>query len=96
MKTRREILNGFNAYLAKYNGKEPDAAICSIVFYGAEGDTEVIVKLNCEVEDPFDDKFFFYCKHIEGLFSILGEDSDYEDFYVKEVYEFIDSKEYFS
>ena len=95
MKTREEIINGFNAYCTKHEGREPDAVICSVRFYDEEEDVEVFVKLNCEVEDPWDETFFFYCKHINGLFSVFGEDSNYEDFYIREVYEFINTKEYF-
>lgn len=94
MKTIRDLINGLNTYLAEHNGKEPDAVICSVKFYDDEEDMEVLIKLNCEVENPFDYDFFFYCKHLNGLFSILGEDSNLEDFYVNRVYEFVDSKEY--
>lgn len=95
MKTIEEIINGFNDYCAKHEGKEPDAVMCSVRFYDDDEDMEVCVKLNCEVENPFDDKFFFYCKNINDLLSIFREDSNNEDFYVRVVYEFINSKEYF-
>lgn len=96
MTTREEILNGFNAYLAKHNGKEPDALLCSIRFYDDDEDVEVCIKLKCEYEDHDDDNFFFYCGHINDFLYLLGESSNCEDFYVRKVYEFINSKEYFS
>jgi hypothetical protein len=95
MKTIEEIINGFNDYCHKNGGEEPDAVICSIRFYDDDEDLEVCIKLNCEYEDHEDDNFFFYCGHINDFLDLLSESSNCEDFYVREVYEFINSKEYF-
>jgi hypothetical protein len=95
MRTIEEIINGFNAYCAKHDGQEPDAVICAIRFYDDEEDTETFVKLNCECEEEYDENFIFYCDHINDFLDLLGEGSNCEDFYVREVYEFINSKEYF-
>jgi hypothetical protein len=95
MRTIEEIINGFNDYCAKHEGKEPDAVVCAIRFYGDDEVLETFIKLNCEYEDHEDDNFIFYCDHINHFLDLLGEGSNCEDFYVREVYEFINSKEYF-
>lgn len=95
MKTIEETINGFNHYCAKHEGREPDAVICSVRFYGDNEDVETFIKLNCEYEEREDVNFIFFCDHISHFLALLGEGSNCEDFYVREVYEFINSKEYF-
>lgn len=95
MKTIEEIINGFNDYCHRHTGEEPDAVLCSIRFYDEDEDMEVCIKLNCEYEDHEDDNFFFYCGHVNDFLDLLSENSNCEDFYVREVYGFINSKEYF-
>lgn len=94
MKLRERIIEAHTEYKIKH-GVEPDAVICEIKFKDDGSEIETIIKLNCESDERTDESIFFYCDHIQELFLLMDEDNN-EDFYITEVYEFINTKEYFT
>lgn len=88
MKGIKEITEKYQEYIDGC-GNEPNAVICSVKFYDDEQEFETTLKLDCEYNDELDEEIFFYCDHFGGFLSLVGEESKNEDFYVKEVYEFI-------
>ncbi len=95
MKLRERIIEARTEYKIKHGG-EPDAVICGVKFKDNGSEIETIIKLNCESDERTDESIFFYCDHIHELFSLMNKDDNGEDFYITEVYEFINTKEYFT
>ena len=93
MKLRERIIEAHTEHKVKH-GAEPDAVICGVKFKDDGSEIEAIIKLNCASDERMDDKIFFYCSHLIELLSLMDNDSNGEDFYITEVYEFINTKEY--
>lgn len=93
MKLRERIIEAHTEYKIKH-GEESDAVICAVKFKDDGSEIEAIIKLNCESDERTDESIFFYCDHIQELFSLMNKGNNGEDFYITEVYEFINTKEY--
>ena len=78
----------FNQYCEQWH-KEPNAVRCLIEYREDGMELETILKLDCECDERIDDYIFFYCKHLSELLDLIGKESLSEDFFVKDVYEFL-------
>lgn len=82
---KAEIKQKFKEFV-DYNHKEPQYAVCAIVWKDTNNQENVNIQLSSDSDPDKEDDIFFYCNSLTGLESLC--EFGCKDFIVTEIYRF--------